>query len=225
MIEVEMKAKITKDIANQIITNRVQGFKINRGGGWTPLYKKDTYYSLHGTMPKEIKDIIRIRRKVTVDSIDCNIFDAILNGKLRSLSPVAGTAETLLTTKCKNVDEFGIERNEELEGPMFDTTVEAFENAMKIANFAPYFVKEKTAASFYVLEESTKYEMHCEIVNVNGVGPYLEIECFADDKLYCMHEGCFASVEKAKELIQRYFRAINITEFETKNWIELTKSR
>jgi hypothetical protein len=40
-----------------------------------------------------------------------------------------------------------------------------------------------------------------------------------------MHEGCFASVEKAKEFIQRYFKAIGITEFETRNWIELTKSR
>ena len=133
-------------------------------------------------------------------------------------------SKTFLTTKHKNVDEFGIERNEEIEGPMFGTTLEAFENAMKIANFMPYFVKEKTAASFYVLEESTNYEMHCEIVNVNGVGPYLEIECFADDKFYGMHEGCLASVEKAKELIQRYFRAINITEFETRNWIELTSS-
>lgn len=225
MIEVEMKAKITKDIANQIITDRVKGFKINRGGGWTPLYKEDTYYSLHGIMPKEIKDIIRIRRSSTVDSGTHNIFDAIINGKIKHLSPVPGMSKILLTTKCKNVDEFGVERNKEIEGPMFDTTVEAFENAMKIANYAPYFVKEKTAASFYVLEESTKYEMHCEIVNVNGVGPYLEIECFADDKLYCMHEGCFASVEKAKELIQRYFRAIGITEFETRNWIELTKSR
>lgn len=225
MTEVEMKAKITKDLAEQIINDKVEGFKINRGGGWTPFYKKDTYYSLNGEMPQEIKNIIRIRQQSTVDSQSHNIFDAIINGKIKYLSPVPGMSKTFLTTKRKNVDEFGVERNEEIEGPMFDTTVEAFENAMKVANFAPYFVKEKTAASFYVLEESTKYEMHCEIVNVNGVGPYLEIECFADDKLYRMHKGCFKSTEKAKEFIQRYFRAIGITEFETKNWIELTKSR
>lgn len=225
MTEVEMKAKINKDIANQIITDRVEGFKINRGGGWTPLYKKDTYYSLHGIVPQEIKNTIRIRQQSTVDSQSHNIFDAIINGKLKYLSPVPGMSKTFLTTKRKNVDEFGVERNEEIEGPMFDTTVEAFENAMKVVNFAPYFVKEKTAASFYVLEESTKYEMHCEIVNVNGVGPYLEIECFTDDILYRMHKGCFKSTEKAKELIQRYFRAIGITEFETKNWIELTNSK
>lgn len=222
MTEVELKAKITKDLAEKIINDKVEGFKINRGGGWTPLYKKDTYYSLHGIMPQETKDTIRIRQQSTVDSQSHNIFDAVINGKIKHLSPVPGMSKTFLTTKCKNVDELGVERNKEVEGIMFDTTVEAFENAMKIANFAPYFVKEKTAASFYILEESTKYEMHCEIVNVNGVGPYLEIECFADDKLYYQYEGCFKSVEKAKELIQRYFRAIGITDFETRNWIELT---
>ena len=76
--------------------------------------------------------------------------------------------------KLQNTDERGIEVNEETEGILIGDAKAAFEKSMKVCNFKPYFQKRKDSVSFYVADKENR-EMHCEIVNVNGHGPYLEV--------------------------------------------------
>ena len=43
-MEIEMKAKISDELAEMCINNRVYSFNITRGGGWEGLFKKDVFY-------------------------------------------------------------------------------------------------------------------------------------------------------------------------------------
>ena len=84
---------------------------------------------------------------------------------------------------------------------------------LDIVNFKPYFSKIKTSASFYVTRDEDGKEMHCEIVNVNGIGPFLEIEVVVDDK---------DKVSGAKDLIKGFFKdVLNKKVFDSRSWKEI----
>ena len=62
-MEVEMKAKITVQQANDLIESdllRGTGWYISRGGGWNAFYKKDSYFQ-HKDKNRPHKYMIRVR--------------------------------------------------------------------------------------------------------------------------------------------------------------------
>jgi adenylate cyclase class IV len=62
--------------------------------------------------------------------------------------------------------------------------------------------------------------MHCEIVSVNGVGPFLEIEVIVPDNI-SVPEDC-ESTQEAQELIKGFFKDVfNITEFDKRTWPQI----
>lgn len=217
-MEVEMKAKISIELANDIVDGKLgEGWTISRGGGWHPLFKKDTYYAFGGITPKNPKTVIRTRSEATIG--DDTSFDEIIRGKVYS---VKSDLKTYLTTKVKDTNSLGIENNVEVEGELVDNANSAFEIAMAAANFAPYFEKRKTSISFYCINENNQ-EIHCEIVNVNGIGPYLEIEAFVlpdvDEESLCSEE--YHDAKTAEAVIRDFFNKLDILEFEHRSWPEI----
>jgi adenylate cyclase class IV len=176
-VEVEMKMKITVEQAENLVDGKLRDWHISRGGGWCALHKSDTYYSFGGIAPKTPKNIIRVRDEGTIENPD---FKKIITGKLTEKT--ISNWHAYLTIKEKNTSPSGIESNKEYEGEITPAKL-PFEMAMSIANFKPYFFKVKDSISFYVEynEGGNIPELHCEIVNVNGIGPFLEVEVTSDN--------------------------------------------
>lgn len=125
--------------------------------------------------------------------------------------------KNFITVKRKTTSSDGVEVNEETEGEISEEAVTAFNLAMVATGYMPYFTKSKQSASFYVevLDGPCKgKEIHCEIVTVNGRGPYLEIESFVTNL-----SSDFESVIDAQKTIKDFFeKVLGITEFDGRSW-------
>ena len=217
-MEVEMKAPISVAQAKVLIDSMRNGYRISRGGGWRPFRKRDTYYSFNGEFVDYPINIIRIREECEIGD---DSFEAIILGRASHFKE--GTNKTFLTVKTKNTDEKGIETNGETEGILIGDAKTAFEKSMKICNFKPYFQKRKDSVSFYVADNDLNREMHCEIVNVNGYGPYLEVEVIVPD-VTNKDESSFTNVEDAKNFIKDFFyKTLGIHEFDGRSWSVIIK--
>lgn len=186
----------------------------------TFLIKSDNYFSFNGIEPKIPKDIIRIRKEKETNAFDMlklddHGFNSGINARniknillgysgLASHWDINYTYKTLLTVKKKNTDKFGVERNEETEGELSESATNAFLKSLEIANFKQYFIKSKESFSFYI------DNMHAELVSVNGIGPYLEVEYIVDKN---------SDINKAINSVKGLFSNIlNITEFDKRDW-------
>ena len=185
------------------------------------LFKKDTYYSFNGDGLNNPKKIIRIRSEnsmVITDNEDIDICKV-------SQSDFAAPADTFLTVKKKSTDTNGIETNEEYECALNEDTLSTVSLVLDIANFKPYFNKEKSSISFYVSRVSDNKILHCEIVAVNGIGPLLEVEAITPDSPEeHTTDGKCETVEEARELLKDFFlKVFGIMEFEKRTWPEIIK--
>lgn len=215
-MEVEMKAKITIQQANDLIESillKGTGWRISRGGGWHAFYKKDSYFQHKDKRPH--KYMIRVRNEGDVAITES--FNNIITGNIYTgLDP---NERVYLTSKVKNVDENGVENNEEYEGELIGSAATAFDKAMQEADMDMYFEKMKVAVSFYCMDEDD-HEIHCEIVNVNGHGPYLEIEAFVNE----FGSDCtdYSTSKEAETVIKDFFnKCLHITEFDNRSWKEI----
>lgn len=214
-MEVEMKAQISVALASEIINGNIGKYHITRGGGWKPFHRRDTYYSFNGEKLNRPTNIIRIREEADIGD---DSFEDIILGKATKFKD--GTNKTFLTVKAKNTDERGIEINEETEGILIGDAKTAFEKSMKVCNFKPYFQKRKDSVSFYVADKENR-EMHCEIVNVNGHGPYLEVEVIVPG-VKNKDSTVFNNTDDAKKFIEEFFYdAFRITKFDGRSWAEI----
>lgn len=205
-MEVEMKAKISMQQVLDLVDGKFEKFRITRGGGWHAIHKVDAYYSFGGIAPKKPKDIIRIRSEALVDPA-YPIEDIV---RQHYNFKIDENFKSFLTVKAKNTEADGTEVNEEYEGELNIDATNAFLRAMEVTNFKQWFRKVKTSISFYVEEISTMREIHCEIVTVNEIGPFLEVECVIDDP---------AAAKAASSTIKKFFKtALGITEFEKRDW-------
>lgn len=215
-MEVEMKAKITIQQANDLIESillKGTGWHISRGGGWHAIYKKDSYFQ-HKDKKRPHKHMIRVRSEGDVAITES--FNNIITGNIYTgLDP---NERVYLTSKVKNVDENGVENNEEYEGELIGSAATAFDKAMQEADMDMYFEKMKVAVSFYCMDEDN-HEIHCEIVNVNGHGPYLEIEAFVNE----FGSDCtdYSTSKEAETVIKDFFNKLHITEFDNRSWKEI----
>lgn len=206
------------------------------------LEKSDEYFSFDGIAPKKPKNIIRIRKEKVGNANKCLSFfggkacgcnvitvKSILAGNAHPFANVEPDKDqTWLTVKAKSTDPTGIETNEETEGQLFGGSEAAFRKSMKVAHFGTYFTKFKRSFSFYVKnkdEDKNRFIMHAELVSVDGVGPYLEIE----STIRLENEGAdvldgedLAKVNEARDQIKWYFaHELGITEFDGRSWVDI----
>lgn len=233
-MEIEMKAKLNDEQLDKLL------WAIDSESEY--LEKSDEYFSFDGIAPKKPKNIIRIRKEKVGnankclsffggDACGCNV-DTVKNILAGCIYPFASVApdkeQTWLTVKAKNTDPTGIETNEETEGQLFEGSEEAFRKSMKVAHFDTYFTKFKRSFSFYVKnkdEDKNRFVMHAELVSVDGVGPYLEIE----STIRLENEGAdvldgedLAKVNEARDQIKWYFaHELGITEFDGRSWVDI----
>ena len=212
-MEVEMKARITDEQIDKLLQTDLSsfGFKIKEQPKF--LSKDDVYYSKNGENILNPTTVIRTRTEglIIADSIK-KIFDKIS-------ACLLSEKKNFITVKHKATDSDGVETNEETEGEISEEAVTAFNLAMVATGYMPYFTKSKQSASFYVevLDGSCKgKEIHCEIVTVNGRGPYLEIEAFVTHDETQLN---FESVIDAQRTIKNFFKKVlGITEFDGRSW-------
>lgn len=206
-----MKAKVTKDQIDKLIPYM--------DDNTTFLIKSDEYFSFNGIEPKIPKEIVRLRRERETNAFNMLSKDegGLTSGKsARTISNIllgySGlpshfnleyTSKTLLTVKKKNTDASGIERNEETEGELSQDAEDAFLKSLEIANFKSYFLKKKKSFSFYI------DNMHAELVSVNDIGPYLEVEYITND----------SNISNAINAINGLFcNKLGISEFDKRDW-------
>lgn len=211
-MEIEMKAKVNEEQISKLIAYM--------NDETTFLIKSDNYFSFNGIEPKVPKEIIRIRKEKETNAFNMlklgnNNLNSDINARnikdvLLGYSGVASNwnlnynSKTLLTVKKKNTDPYGIERNEETEGELSESATDAFLKSLEIANFKSYFLKTKKSFSFYI------DNMHAELVSVNSIGPYLEVEYIADKN---------SDINKAVNSVKVLFSNIlDITEFDKRDW-------
>lgn len=208
------------------------------------LEKSDEYFSFDGIAPKKPKNIIRIRKEKVGNANKCifsvetvvKMMDTVKNILAGNIHPFANVTpdkeQTWLTVKAKNTDPTGIETNEETEGQLFEGSEEAFRKSMKVTHFDTYFTKFKRSFSFYVKnkdEDKNDFVMHAELVSVDGVGPYLEIE----STIRLENEGAdvldgedLAKVNTARDQIKWYFaHELDITEFDGRSWVDIVSQK
>ena len=231
-MEIEMKAKLNDEQLDKVL------WCIDNESEY--LEKSDEYFSFDGIAPKKPKNIIRIRKEKVGNvnkclTYGCNVNNVknILAGNAHPFESVAPDKEqTWLTVKAKNTDPNGIETNEETEGQLFEGSEEAFRKSMKITHFSTYFTKFKRSFSFYVKnkdEDKNDFVMHAELVSVDGVGPYLEIE----STIRLENEGAdvldgedLAKVNEARDQIKWYFaHELGITEFDGRSWVDIVSQK
>lgn len=214
-MEVEMKAKITLEQAADLVDGKFGSswWSISRGGGWHAIAKKDEYYSFDGIVPVMPKTVIRLRTEASIG--DTTSFEEIVQGQVKSIKD---DFQAFLTVKNKRTDENGIETNDEFEGALQGEAFLAFNKVLEAANFKTYFEKQKTSVSFWC--EKNGHEIHCEIVNVNGIGPYLEVEAFVSENPTDMCE--YKTVEEAQKTIKDFFKSsLKITKFDKRSWMQI----
>ena len=217
-MEVEMKALISVAQAKELVDGNIGEYHITRGGGWRPFRKRDTYYSFNGEKLDRPTNIIRIREEMEIGE---DSFEDIILGRAKTIRD--GTHKTFLTVKAKSTDEKGVETNEETEGILVGDAKAAFEKSMKVCNFKPYFQKRKDSVSLYVTDSEGNNEIHCEIVNVNGHGPYLEVEAIVPTIGENSSEK-LTSVEQANTFIGTFlYKVFGIYEFDGRSWAEIIK--
>lgn len=211
-MEIEMKAKVDEMQISKLIEYM--------NDETTFLIKSDNYFSFNGIEPKVPKEIIRIRKEKETNAFNMlklsdrgfnsgisakNIRDILLGySGLASHWNLEYTSKILLTVKKKNTDHSGIERNEETEGELSESAEDAFLKSLEIANFKSYFLKTKKSFSFYI------NNMHAELVSVNNIGPYLEVEYIVDK-----NSDINNAVNSVKEL---FSNILGITEFDKRDW-------
>ena len=199
-----MKAKISDEIVESLLNKKVEGF--NFTSDFEPLYKKDAYYSFNGEYLSKPKRIIRERTEALILKPELkDIFKKLVE---------IGDMRYYITVKEKSIDHNGCELNKEYESSVDENTLTVFHHIMNITNYALYFEKQKLSISYYVKPENEDITLHCEIVNVNNIGPYLEIEVTDCDK-----------TEVAKSYIEKYFNALSITQFEKRDWHTLIEDK
>lgn len=211
-MEIEMKAKVSEEQIDKLIAYM--------NDNTTFLIKSDNYFSFNGIEPKVPKEIIRIRKEKETNAFNMlklgnNNLNSDINARnirdvLLGYSGIASNwnlnyiSKTLLTVKKKNTDFSGIERNEETEGELSEPATDAFLKSLEIANFKSYFLKTKKSFSFYI------DNMHAELVSVNDIGPYLEVEYIVDNS---------SDINNAVNSVKGLFNNIlGITEFDKRDW-------
>lgn len=219
-MEIEMKALVTDEQIDKVLHEDLSKYGFKTIEGTELLYKCDNYYSKDGKVVQKPTTVVRTRTEALLPP---EPLDKILHGKCEEI--MSDGKRIFITVKHKTTLPDGVETNEETEGVISDDALVAFNLAMEAAGWRPYFTKSKQSISFYVevLDGPCKgKEIHCELVNMSGKGPYLEIEAFVLYGTENCSELDFESVIDAQRTIKEFFeKVLGITEFDGRSWYKI----
>lgn len=213
-LEIELKAKITPQQVEYLLEN--YSFYENTYTRAAPpiefLIKKDSYYSFNGDVITHPRNKIRIRKETVLKYQDLSDLDLIGFFDFKTeFDSEDGDLNWYFTIKQKSMDDQGIEVNQEFENRI-SKEPKSIQQFLQFVNFKTYFTKEKRSISFYIYKTDRLF--HVEIVSVNGVGPYLEVEV-------TMNTEDTAIIKM--ELSLFFERLLGIKEFDNRQWETILK--
>lgn len=136
---------------------------------------------------------------------------------------IASDGSIDLTIKNKSTDANGVEVNVEKECSIGKSGITVIEELLKTANFYKYFEKEKRSIGWHVVLEG--YNLHLEVVSVNGCTPYLEIEIILVDDFKDSAEKN-TCITNAQNVIKKFFKEnLNIEEFDGRSWNQIIDAK
>ena len=225
-MEIEMKALCQEDQIPNLFKNKLGNFtKINTDLD-NLLFKSDKYYSWGGEQLSKPKKIFRVRTETEiakfVKTADVsekvlqtikffNSEDAILTNQ--------SAYKAYLTYKKHYVLPDGSQSNIENEGEISLEAAKTFDIMMKSAGFDVYFIKNKKSCSLYFTSDKNGQILHCEIVKVNNLPVYLEIESIVKDEAVTD-----AIRQETTDTIKEFYQELGITSFEPRNWKQLIEA-
>ncbi len=213
-LEIELKAKITPQQVEYLLKNSsfYNDQYLRKEQPIEFLIKKDLYYSFNGDTITSPRNKIRIRKETVLKYQDMSDLDLIgFFDFKKEFDSDDGDSNWYFTVKQKSMDVRGVEANQEFENRIINEP-ESIQQFLQFVNFKTYFTKEKRSISFYVGRK--RVEFHVEIVSVNGIGPYLEVEV-------TMNTEDVAIIKT--ELVLFFERLLGIKEFDNRQWETILK--
>ena len=222
-MEIEMKALCQEGQIPNLFKNKLGNFtKINTDLD-NLLFKSDKYYSWGGEQLSKPKKIFRVRTEAEIAKFakTADVSEKVLQTiKFFDSEDVIladhSTYEVYLTYKEHHILSDGSQSNIENEGEISLEAAKTFDIMMKSAGFDVYFMKNKKSCSLYFTSDKTGQILHCEIVKVNNLSVYLEIESILNDET--MTE---AIRQETIDTIKEFYQELGITSFEPRNWKQL----
>ena len=225
-MEIEMKALCQEDQIPNLFKNKLGNFtKINTDSD-DLLFKSDKYYSWGGEQLSKPKKIFRVRTEAEIAKF---VKTADVSEKVLQTIKFFNSEETTLTDqsaykayltyKKHYVLPDGSQSNIENEGEISLEAAKTFDIMMKSAGFDVYFIKNKKSCSLYFTSDKNGQILHCEIVKVNNLPVYLEIESILNDET--MTE---AIRQETIDTIKEFYQELGITSFEPRNWKQLIEA-
>ena len=225
-MEIEMKALCQEDQIPNLFKNKLGNFtKINTDSD-DLLFKSDKYYSWGGEQLSKPKKIFRVRTEAEIAKFvkTADVSEKVLqtikffDSEDATLTDQS-TYKAYLTYKKHYVLPDGSQSNIENEGEISLEAAKTFDVLMKSAGFDVYFMKNKKSCSLYFTSDKNGQILHCEIVKVNNLPVYLEIESILNDET--MTE---AIRQETIDTIKEFYQELGITSFEPRNWKQLIEA-
>ena len=225
-MEIEMKALCQEDQIPSLFKNKLGNFtKINTDSD-DLLFKSDKYYSWGGEQLSKPKKIFRVRTEAEIAKFvkTADVSEKVLQtikffDSEDAILTDQSAYKAYLTYKKHYVLPDGSQSNIENEGEISLEAAETFDIMMKSAGFDVYFMKNKKSCSLYFTSDKNGQILHCEIVKVNNLPVYLEIESILNDET--MTE---AIRQETIDTIKEFYQELGITFFEPRNWKQLIEA-
>lgn len=225
-MEIEMKALCQEDQIPNLFKNKLGNFtKINTDSD-DLLFKSDKYYSWGGEQLSKPKKIFRVRTEAeiakfvkTADASEKILQTIKFFDSEEAILTDQSAYKAYLTYKKHYVLPDGSQSNIENEGEISLEAAKTFDIMMKSAGFDVYFIKNKKSCSLYFTSDKNGQILHCEIVKVNNLPVYLEIESILNDET--MTE---AIRQETIDTIKEFYQELGITSFEPRNWKQLIEA-
>ena len=225
-MEIEMKALCQEGQIPNLFKSKLGNFtKINTDSDGL-LFKSDKYYSWGGEQLSKPKKIFRVRTEAKIAKFakTADVSEKVLQtikffNSEDAILTDQSAYKAYLTYKKHYVLPDGSQSNIENEGEISLEAAKTFDIMMKSAGFDVYFIKNKKSCSLYFTSDKNGQILHCEIVKVNNLPVYLEIESILNDET--MTE---AIRQETIDTIKEFYQELGITSFEPRNWKQLIEA-
>lgn len=225
-MEIEMKALCQEDQIPNLFKSKLGNFtKINTDSD-DLLFKSDKYYSWGGEQLSKPRKIFRVRTEAEIAKFvkTADVSEKVLQtikffNSEDAILTDQSTYKVYLTYKKHYVLPDGSQSNIENEGEISLEAAKTFDIIMKSAGFDVYFMKNKKSCSLYFTSDKNGQILHCEIVKVNSLPVYLEIESILNDETITD-----AIRQETIDTIKEFYQELGITSFEPRNWKQLIEA-
>lgn len=225
-MEIEMKALCQEDQIPNLFKSKLGNFtKINTDSD-DLLFKSDKYYSWGGEQLSKPRKIFRVRTEAEIAKFvkTADVSEKVLQtikffNSEDAILTDQSTYKVYLTYKKHYVLPDGSQSNIENEGEISLEAAKTFDIIMKSAGFDVYFMKNKKSCSLYFTSDKNGQILHCEIVKVNNLPVYLEIESILNDETITD-----AIRQETIDTIKEFYQELGITSFEPRNWKQLIEA-